>query len=88
MDFTLDSDLFNVIMIAPTIANNSIKDVIINNINRLVYNILPSDVICVMWDNIDSQLSIFIFAKLLDDIYSDNIILLLLLYAMLTSFVT
>lgn len=36
---------------APTIANNNIKEVIINKINKLVYNKLPSEAICVTSTN-------------------------------------
>ena len=71
-DFTFDNDLLSVIIIAPTIANNNIREVIINNTNKLVYKILPKDVICVICTKVDSQLSVLTLPTDIDGINPNN----------------
>lgn len=45
--YPFSSDLFIVIAIAPIIANSNINETIVKRINKLVYKILPIEVI---WD--------------------------------------
>lgn len=47
--------LFIVITIAPIIASNKMSDVMMNSIKRLVYNMLPIEVMCEDTVNMESQ---------------------------------